>query len=106
MEAAKKRRLEHLEAGKSPAVIQRNIRTEIASGRKPDQAVAIAYRKAAESARAVESVIEAVKLIAEVTSRPPTTLEQWFASLTPRSRKRVNESGKRKMSVEEWLRSC
>jgi hypothetical protein len=32
-----------LKSGKSKKVLQANIRTEIASGKKPSQAVAIAY---------------------------------------------------------------
>lgn len=35
-----------LKPGKSKKVVQANIRTEIAAWKKPDQAVAIAYRSA------------------------------------------------------------
>ena len=35
-----------LKKGKSKKVIQENIKTEIRAGKKPKQAVAIAYRKA------------------------------------------------------------
>lgn len=38
-----------LEKGKSKAVIQRNIKKEIAAGKKPKQAVAIAYSVAGKS---------------------------------------------------------
>jgi len=38
-----------LEKGASKAVIRRNIKREIAAGRKPKEAVAIAYRKARET---------------------------------------------------------
>ena len=38
-----------LEKGKSKAVIERNIKREIAAGREPKQAVAIAYSKAGKS---------------------------------------------------------
>jgi hypothetical protein len=38
-----------LKPGKSRKVIQSNIRTEIKAGRKPNQAVAIAYSKAGMS---------------------------------------------------------
>lgn len=35
-----------LKSGKSKKTIQQNIKTEIKAGKKPDQAVAIAYSKA------------------------------------------------------------
>lgn len=38
-----------LKKGSSKAVIKSNIKTEIAHGKKPSQAVAIAYRKAGKS---------------------------------------------------------
>lgn len=38
-----------LKKGTSQKVIQQNIKTEIAAGKKPDQAAAIAYSKAGKS---------------------------------------------------------
>jgi hypothetical protein len=38
-----------LKAGKSKAVLRENIRREIAAGKKPSQAAAIAYSKAGKS---------------------------------------------------------
>ena len=38
-----------LKSGKSKAAVQSNIKKEIASGKKPSQAAAIAYSKARES---------------------------------------------------------
>lgn len=35
-----------LKSGKSKKAIQQNIKTEIKAGKKPDQAIAIAYSKA------------------------------------------------------------
>ncbi len=38
-----------LAKGKSKAVIKKNIKTEIAAGKRPDVAAAIAYRKAGKA---------------------------------------------------------
>jgi hypothetical protein len=40
-----------LKKGKSKAVIESNIKREIAAGKKPEQAVAIAYRVAGKPKR-------------------------------------------------------
>lgn len=40
-----------LKSGSSRKVIQKNIRTEIAAGKEPKQAIAIAYRKAGKARR-------------------------------------------------------
>lgn len=44
-----------LEKGSSKKVIQKNIKTEIASGRKPKQAVAIAYSQAGKQKKKKKS---------------------------------------------------
>lgn len=38
-----------LKKGSSKKVIQQNIKTEIAAGKKPEQAAAIAYKKAGKT---------------------------------------------------------
>jgi len=49
LEDINKEDLMPLKKGSSAKTIQANIKTEIAAGKKPDQAVAIAYSKAGKS---------------------------------------------------------